>query len=149
MDNIMKIELPQGKPNFSGDVKSVLAKLDSGAAKLDQALDDFKHSIPLLEAIGLSIQAVQLDMAVPPALTATVVGDISASNPQVIQQYINENADKPLLVLILKGFMGAYEINGKLSALGLNGLVADIKLSVPPSVSVRMLNNPTGQIGLN
>lgn len=107
---------------------------------------NFKNTVPLLEAVGLSIQGVQLDMTAPPALSARIVADISTTNPEVIQQYIDKHSEKGLLVLILKGFIGAYEISDKLSTLGLNGLMADVKLSAPPSVSVRLLNNMDGAL---
>lgn len=131
----MDIKLNSNKPNFD----NILSTLDKGANKVNQALDDFQHAIPLLEAIGISTKTVEFEMSVPPMLMATLVGDISATNTEVIQQYIDENSDKSLLVLILKGFIGAYEIREKLSNIGLNGLELDLKLTAPPSIAVRML----------
>ncbi|NRB42175.1 MAG: hypothetical protein HRU20_27510 [Pseudomonadales bacterium] len=117
----------------------ILRNLDQGAEKIDEILEDFKQSIPLLKAIGISVNTVQFDFAAPPQLLASLAAKIDDTDPEVIQEYIDLHADKSLLVLILKGFMGAFEIRDKLECLGFNGLEADLKLTVPPSISVRML----------
>ncbi|MCJ8270570.1 MAG: hypothetical protein MJK04_14350 [Psychrosphaera sp.] len=117
-----------------------LSKPALAGDKIDQILESFKQSLPLLQAIGVSVKVIQLDLAAPPQLFATLAADINASDPVVIQKFIDENLDKAILVLILKGFLEIYRLRDKLGNIGLQGIEADLSLTVPPSISVRMLN---------
>lgn len=66
----------------------------------------------------------------------TIVTKINEVKPEAIQRLIEDNADKKLLVMVLKALMTATEIQSKIT---LNKFVfsgASIKLGLPPSISL-------------
>ena len=127
-------------PKIPGDIKKGMGDvIESAAGKVNEMLDDFNQAVPTLQALGFSIKDVRADVGVPPQIKAKLTGSVEAIDAKKIQGLIDANSDKKFLVTVLKGLQAASHVKEQLSGLGFKGVEAEIKLGIPPSVSVNFM----------
>ena len=127
-----------------GDFKDKAEKLKDASAsvagagmeKVNQLLDDFNKSVPAIKALGLSVENFRMDMGTIPEINARITGSVDAIDSEKLQKVADENQDNKILVSLMKGLQAAANAKGKLGELGFKGVEADIKLGLPPKISV-------------
>lgn len=107
--------------------------------KIDALLDDFKGILPILEELGLSVSSFDIEAGVLPQIKTTLLGSIDNLSNESVEKIIAENEDNKLLTTILKAIIMAKKIHERLEDAYisiLKDIVVDVKLGIPPKVSV-------------
>ena len=108
------------------------AATDLGNAALEritQSQKELNEAIPIFRATGLSVTNFGMDMTVPPVVRLTLVGAVSAIQPEKLQGVIDTNKDKKLVVMVLEALRTAGLVKDQLGDLGLHGVTADVILA--------------------
>lgn len=129
-----KIKDKGGKlKDISGDMADVALE------KVNHLLDEFNKAIPAIKALGFSINNFNVDMGAMPEIKAKLTGSVDAIDAKKIQELIENNQDKQILITILKGLQTASHAKEQLGELAFKGVEIDIKLGVPPKISISFM----------
>jgi hypothetical protein len=114
------------------------AHISSEAAmgKIDELIDEFNEAVPDIKALGFSVHNFRMDIGALPEINAKIVGSVDAMDSVKIHNMVESNQEKKVLVSILRGLEAASHAKDKLGALGFKGVEADIKLGLPPKISI-------------
>jgi hypothetical protein len=79
---------------------------DASAEKINQLVNDILGLAPLIETTGFNMRDVSVDMGIPPGISIsfTKEKDVDA---ETIQQLLDDNKDKEILKLIIRGLVKA------------------------------------------
>jgi len=127
----------------AGEIKSKVD--DVGAAALEQVTRsqrELNETIPILKGLGLSVRNLKVSLALVPVIRLTLVGNVSAIEPDKLEKAIDKYKEKKLLVTVLEALRTAALMKNQLGDLGFRGVAADIVLSVPPAFDVEFLKDP-------
>lgn len=124
---------------LSGQLQEQATEIASAAQEQFNALlDEYKKVLPVAESLGLSVGSFEVRMGVLPEVRTSLVGLLEKINNESVQKLIAENQKNKLLVLILNSLLVTKELQQRLNISNLQGIVVDIKLGVPPNVSVHL-----------
>lgn len=116
--------------SFLKDVK------EAGAEKISGLVNDILGLAPLIEATGFSMKEVSIDATIPPAISISFFKqkDVDA---ETINKLLDENKDKEMLKLIVRGLQRAdsFQKGLNLSHYKFHGL--HMKIGLPPDISLR------------
>jgi hypothetical protein len=108
---------------------------DAGMAKLQEKLDDFNSALPVLCEAGYALQGITLGMGIPPKLNADFSASEEASSANV-ERLLEEHANKPLTVGLLKALHNAWLMQTKIAIGGLKPTSLSVEVGLTPSVSL-------------
>jgi len=110
----------------------------AGAAveKVDQLMGDFSEAIPTIKGLGLSVSDFRIGMGVIPEIEAKLTGSVEALDADKIQELIESSQENDILIYILKALRTASNLKERLGGLGFEGVEVDVKLGLPPRISV-------------
>ena len=106
--------------------------------QFNAVLDEYKNILPLAESLGLSVGSFEVQMGVLPEIQTSLVGLLERINEESVQKLIAENPNNKLLVLVLNALLITKELQQRLNISNLKGIVVDIRLGIPPKVSVHL-----------
>jgi len=106
--------------------------------QFNAVLDEYKNILPVAESLGLSVGSFEVKMGVLPEIQTSLVGLLERINQESVQKLIAENPDNKLLVLVLNALLITKELQQRLNISNLKGIVVDIRLGIPPKVSVHL-----------
>ena len=119
--------------NLGGTVKSLVDTASDGVSKL---LDEFNEALPTMRALGFTVTSFRLNMALPPELRLTMVASVNTINVARIKEMIQKNAEKKLLVTVLKALEAAYHVKEQLGDATFAVIHMDITLGLSPKIAV-------------
>jgi hypothetical protein len=119
--------------NFGGTVKALVDTASDGAGKL---LNEFDEALPTLRSLGFTVSSFRLNMALPPELLLTLVASVTTINVGRIKELIQKNAEKKLLVTVLKALEAAYHVKEQLGDATFATVRMDITLGLSPKIAV-------------
>lgn len=108
----------------------------SAQKKINRLLADFNRSIPVIQGLGLAVQDFQVGMGLIPEIKAKLVGDIKKIDPGTLQSLASTHEGNKFLSGILTGLQRAYELKEMMGDVIFTGVEVDLKLGLPPKVSV-------------
>ena len=123
-----------------GGLKSSLSFLsdlkDAGWEKVSTFVNDILGLAPLIEVTGFSMSDVSVDATIPPSITLSFT-KVREVDPATIDKLLEENKDKEMLTLIVKGLQKADSIQHgmKLSHYRFRGV--GMKVGLPPDISLK------------
>jgi hypothetical protein len=106
--------------------------------QFNAVLDEYKNFLPVAESLGLSVGSFEVKMGVLPEIQTSLVGLLERINQESVQKLIAENPDNKLLVLVLNALLITKDLQQRLNISNLKGIVVDIRLGIPPKVSVHL-----------
>ncbi|MGB3204473.1 MAG: hypothetical protein WBB28_05750 [Crinalium sp.] len=106
--------------------------------QFNAVLDEYKNILPVAESLGLSVGTFEVQMGVLPEIRTSLVGLLERINEESVQKLIAENPNNKLLVLVLNALLITKELQQRLNISNLKGIVVDIRLGIPPKVSVHL-----------
>ena len=106
--------------------------------QFNAVLDEYKNILPIAESLGLSVGSFEVQMGVLPEIKTSLVGLLERINEESVQKLIAENPNNKLLVLVLNALLITKELQQQLNISNLKGIVVDIRLGIPPKVSVHL-----------
>jgi len=119
--------------SLGGTVRSLVDTASDGVGKL---LDDFNDALPTMRALGFTVSSFRLNMALPPELLLTLVASVNTINVGRIKELIQKNAEKKLLVTVLKALEAAYHVKEQLGDATFEEIRMDITLGLSPKIAV-------------
>ncbi len=124
----------------AAELKEKAGQLEEVAAgKIGEALGKFNEMVPTIKALGLAVEEVKVSMGIMPKVRARLTGSVEAIDPGTIQDLISKNQEKEFLLAVLKGLQAASYMKEELAGVAFKGLAVDLNITVPPEVSVALL----------
>ena len=118
---------------LGGTVKGLVDTASDGVSKV---LDEFNEALPTMRALGFTVTSFRLNMALPPELLLTLVSSVNTINAGRIKELIQKNAEKKLLVTVLKALEAAYHVKEQLGDATFETVQMDITLGLSPKIAV-------------
>jgi hypothetical protein len=109
------------------------------AAKLNETLADFNAALPALREAGYILDAVTLELGVPPKIVATFSGGDVAPDEK-IEALLEENAKRNLTVLLVKSVQQATKLQSKLNIKGMKPRGLSVEIGLVPKIAVRFVS---------
>lgn len=143
--NQNKVKLPQNiteqAKNFTDKIQEETGELaDIAQDKIDLVISEYKRLLPYVEELGLTVQGFSIEAGLLPQVKTTLIGSIDKIKPEAIERIKKENENNKLLVAILNAVLMAKKCHQQLESVYisiLKDIVVDIKLGIPPSISIR------------
>ncbi len=143
--NQNKVKLPQNiteqAKNFTDKIQEETGELaDVAQDKIDLVISEYKRLLPYVEELGLTVQGFSIEAGLLPQVKTTLIGSIDKIKPEAIERIKKENENNKLLVAILNAVLMAKKCHQQLESVYisiLKDIVVDIKLGIPPSISIR------------
>ena len=108
--------------------------------KINLVLEEYQKFLPYAEELGLRVNSFSIEAGVLPQIKTSLTGSIDNINNEAIERIKTENSKNKLLIAILDSILLAKKCNEKLEDVYisiLKDIVVDIKLGIPPAISVR------------
>jgi hypothetical protein len=131
----------QGQASATTDALKKMSS-DASAAlsdKVQHLISDFNAAIPTMKALGFSVSSFTIGVGLFPEIDATLKGSVKALDLNEIQKMIESKADNKSLKAILEALHTAAKFKEQLTEMGIQGVEIDIKLGLPPLVSINLL----------
>lgn len=143
--NQNKVKLPQ---NVTEQAKNMTDKLQeetgemAGLAqeKINLILEEYKRILPYMEELGLSVEGFSIEAGLLPKIQTSLRGSIENIKNETVERIKEENKNNQLLISILNAILLAKKCHEKLESVYisiLKDIVIDVKLGIPPSISIR------------
>lgn len=127
--------------NLTEQIQEQATEVSAAAQeKLDELLDEYKRILPTIEQLGLSVKSFNIEAGVLPQIETSLVGSVDDLNNEAVEKIIAENEDNKLLTTVLRAILMAKRCHERLEDAYisiLKDMIIDIKLGIPPKVSVR------------
>ncbi|MEG4121570.1 hypothetical protein QUA43_29375 [Microcoleus sp. N9_B4] len=134
------VQSAKGKAQeVTGKLQEQAIEISAAAqAQLNAVLDEYKNVLPIAESLGLSVGSFEVEMGLLPEIRTSLVGSVERINKDAVQKLIAEHQGNNLLVLIFNALLITKELQQQLNISNLKGIVVDVKLGIPPNVSVHL-----------
>jgi hypothetical protein len=128
------------------DFTSMMGKAQSFAGPASDTivrlLDEFNAALPVMEALGFSVQDIHVSMGILPEISARLTAAVASVDVKAIDTLIARNSEQKTLVAALKALQTAYNVRGQLGDLGLKGIELNVTLGLPPKIGIGFLKSP-------
>jgi hypothetical protein len=115
----------------------------SATATAGRMLDEFNEALPTIRALGFTVKDMHVGMGLLPEVGAKLVASTDTIDVTRLDELIQKNADKKILVTALKGLHAAYNVKQQIPDVPFKGVELDLTLGLPPRISVAFVNNVT------
>jgi predicted regulator of amino acid metabolism with ACT domain len=99
-------------------------------------LDEFNATLPVMQALGFSVEDLQVTMGLLPEVSVKSTAAAANINIKALEELIKTKSEQKTLVALLKALQTAYNLRDQLGDLGLKGIVIDMTLGLPPKISI-------------
>jgi hypothetical protein len=106
--------------------------------KIHEWVDEFNRAVPSMKALGFSVKSFSIGVGLIPELNATLVGAVQALDSNKLEEMVQRSTNRALNVL-LGGLQTAAKFKDQLTTIGVKGIEIDIKLGLPPTITVNLL----------
>ena len=94
--------------------------------------------VPTMKALGFSVRNFSIGVGLIPEMQATLVGSVNSLDTVKITEWRERTSNK-LLGMILGGLLTAANFKNELTSFGIKGMEINIKLGMPPLISINLL----------
>ena len=123
----------------AGQLREEVTEISNAAQEqLDAVLDEYQKVLPIAESLGLRVGSFEVEMGILPQIKTSLVGSLENINNDAVKALIEKHQKNKLLVLIFKALLITKDMQKRLNITNLKGIVVDIRLGVPPKVSVHL-----------
>ncbi|HAZ49062.1 MAG TPA: hypothetical protein DDW76_30420 [Cyanobacteria bacterium UBA11369] len=123
----------------AGQLSEEVTEISNAAQEqLDAVLDEYQKVLPIAESLGLRVGSFEVEMGILPQIKTSLVGSLENINNDAVKALIEKHQKNKLLVLIFKALLITKDMQKRLNITNLKGIVVDIRLGVPPKVSVHL-----------
>ena len=102
-------------------------------------LNEFNQALPTIQALGFTVQNFSVGMGFLPEVTASLVASVDDMDVDKLNELVEANKDRRVLVALLKALQAAYNIKKQVPDMPFEGLQVDMKLGLPPHIGVQFL----------
>jgi predicted regulator of amino acid metabolism with ACT domain len=89
-----------------------------------------------MQALGFSVEDIQVTMGLLPEISAKLTAEAAKIDVKALDEMIKKKSEQKTLVAVLKALQTAYNIRDQLGDLGLKGIEIDVTLGIPPKISI-------------
>jgi hypothetical protein len=112
----------------------------AATATAGKMLDEFNEALPTIRALGFTVKDLHVGMGLLPEVGAKLVASTDNIDVKTLEELIQKNGEKKILLAALKGLLAAYNIREQVPDVPLRGVELDLLLGLPPRVSVAFVN---------
>lgn len=116
-----------------GGMKKLIDTASDGVTRL---LDEINDVLPTMRALGFTVTNFRLTTALPPELLLTLLASVNSIDVGRIRELTQKNAEKKLLITVLKALEAAYHVKEQLGDSTFAAIQMDIALGLSPKISV-------------
>ena len=133
-------QMPGSAANAATDkIKDISSNVSTATSeKIHEWVDEFNAAVPSMKALGFSVKSFSIGIGLIPEINATLVGAVEALNSQKLEEMLERTTNRALGAL-LKSLQTAAKFKNQLTAIGIKGIEIDIKLGLPPTVTINLL----------
>jgi predicted regulator of amino acid metabolism with ACT domain len=125
------------------DFKNMIGKAQeltgNASETVSKMLDEFNAALPVMKALGFSVEDLQVGMGLLPEVKARLVADADNIDVKAIDEMIEKKSEQKTLVAVLKALQTAYNVREQLGDLGLKGVEINATLGIPPNIGIGFL----------
>jgi len=115
---------------------------DQATNAAGKLLDEFKLALPTLRSLGFTISDLHVGMgALLPEISAKLVASTETVDVKRIKELEEKNAEKKVLVVVLKALETAYSIKREIGDVPFKGVEIQLALGIPPKASVGFVSS--------
>ncbi len=116
--------------SFLSDLK------EAGWEKVSKLVNDILGLEPLIEVTGFSMRDISVDASIPPSITVLFAKEKEV-DAATIEKMLEENKDKEILKLIVKGLQKADSLQKEMSLSHYKFQGLGMKMGLPPNISLK------------
>lgn len=108
--------------------------------KINLVLEEYQRFLPYAQELGLEVDSFSIEAGVLPQIKTSLRGSIESINNEAVERIKAENSNNKLLLAVLNSILLAKKCHEKLESVYisiLKDIIIDIKLGIPPAISVR------------
>ena len=109
---------------------------EAGKEKINSLLNDVLGLAPLIEHTGFNMKEVSIDIGIPPGINISFSKEKDI-DPATIEKLLEENKDKEMFLLIVRGLQKADEFQKAINMAEYKFRGLNMKLGIPPDVSLK------------
>lgn len=114
---------------------------NSASDTVSRMLDEFNAALPVMQALGFSVEDIQVSMGLLPEVSAKLIAATDKIDVKMLGEMIQAKSEQKTLVAVLKALQTAYTVRDQLGDLGLKGVEVDVTLGLPPKISIGFLKS--------
>jgi|GEM_PF-2041217 len=139
------LEIQQQALQIQGRVQDRVQEQTSEMAavaqeKINLVLEEYQRFLPYAQELGLEVDSFSIEAGVLPQIKTSLRGSIESINNEAVERIKAENSNNKLLIAVLNSILLAKKCHEKLESVYisiLKDIIIDIKLGIPPAISVR------------
>ena len=108
---------------------------------VSKMLDEFNVALPTMRALGFGVEFIHVEMGVLPEIRARPTASADDVDVKAIDELIKKKSEQKTLVAVLRALQTAYNVRDQLGDLGLKGVEIDVKLGLPPNISIGFIKS--------
>lgn len=118
---------------------------EASLEKINTLVNDILGLAPLIEVTGFNMKEVSVDVGIPPGISISFIKEKDV-DAETIHQLLEDNKDKEILKLIIRGLQKADSIQKgmNLSHYIFRGL--NMKIGLPPDMSLKFVRGEAGRV---
>jgi hypothetical protein len=128
-----------GNASETAWISKVQELTGNAAETVSKMLDELNAALPVMKALGFSVQDLQVGMGFLPEVSARLVADADNIDVRAIDDMIQKKSEQKTLVAVLKALQTAYNVRNQLGDLGLRVVEINATLGIPPKISIGFL----------
>jgi hypothetical protein len=130
------------KGSFASAAGAASQLADQASSVAGKALDEFNLALPTLRSLGFTMSDLHVGMGtLLPEISAKLIASTDTVEVKRIKELEEKNAEKKVLVVILKALEAAYNIKKELGDLPFKGVEISLTLGIPPKASIGFINS--------
>ncbi|HEY9848362.1 MAG TPA: hypothetical protein V6D28_02800 [Leptolyngbyaceae cyanobacterium] len=137
--DIKKVTNVPGVKGVAEQIQEQAAGIASAAQEqFNAVLEEYQKVIPIAESLGLKIGSFNIDMGVLPEIKTSLIGSVDLIQKEAVKSMITTHQSNKILVTILNALLITKDLQEKWHITNMKDIVVNIKLGVPPAISVHL-----------
>ncbi len=137
--DIKKLTNVSGVKGVADQIQEQAAGIASAAQEqFNAVLEEYQKVIPIAESLGLKIGSFNIDMGVLPEIKTSLIGSVDLIQKEAVESMIATHQSNKILVTILNALLITKDLQEKWHITNMKDIVVNIKLGVPPAISVHL-----------
>ena len=105
------------------------------AEKISELLEEYRSAVAALETFGFTVGKFNVGMGLLPEIRTTIDGSLEAIDSAELQELIEKNEQKKILVTCLQALVMAKDFQQRADLMQFQKVTLDLKLGIPPKIT--------------
>jgi hypothetical protein len=146
---ILKTDLKETVNGMADKLKDSFSFLkdmkEASLEKINTLVNDILGLAPLIEVTGSNMKEVSVDVGIPPGISISFIKEKDV-DAETIHQLLEDNKDKEILKLIIRGLQKADSIQKGMNLAHYIFRGLNMKIGLPPDMSLKFVRGEAGRV---